>query len=306
MQISARSGAILGLCFLLATSVLPETRFRDKPLRSESDLVLVGATVVDRTDHFVSNLKKDDFRLFERKSEQSIKTFSVEETPLSVGIVFDASGSMRAALPLAQQALRAFMQAANPADEFCVVSVRSRPELSLRFVSNAENVLSHLAGATSGGQTALLDAVYLAAGYVKNGRNPRKMLLVISDGEDNNSRYTEEEVLALLRETDSTLYSIGTGIRLPEFSPDERTQAGDSLLTELAESTGGRYFQADHPRDLPDIINRIDIRYQYVIGFSPKPLQHDGKYHPIELKLAKGVRRHLRAFCRPGYKAPRD
>ena len=287
MQTGARSRAIIGLCFLLATSVWPEARFKDKPLRSESDLVLVGATVVDRTDHFVSNLTKGDFRLFERKSEQNIKTFSIEETPLSVGIVFDASGSMRAAIPLAQQALRAFMQAANPADEFCVVSVHSRPELSMRFVSDADDVLIHLAGATSGGQTALLDAVYLAAGYVKSGRNPRKLLLVISDGEDNNSRYTEEEVLGLLRETDATLYSIGTGIQPPQFSSDEKTQTGDSLLTELAESTGGRYFQADRPRDLPDIINRIDIRYQYVIGFSPTPLQHDGKYHPIELRLAK-------------------
>ncbi len=132
-------------------------------------------------------------------------------------------------------------------------------------------------------------------------------LLVISDGEDNNSRYTEDEVLRALRETDATLYSIGTGVRRPSFSPDEQVQAGDDLLTELAESTGGRYFAADRPRDLPDVVSRIDVRHEYVLGYSPTPLRHDGKYHEVELRLAGSVRRqHLRAFCRPGYYAPRD
>jgi VWFA-related protein len=167
-------------------------------------------------------------------------------------------------------------------------------------------LLRSLSGVRGDGQTALLDSVYLAAGYVKKGRNPRKAVLVISDGEDNNSRYTESELLSALRETDVTLYSIGVNIRSAAYAPGgPPEQTGADVLSEIAGATGGRYFEAWSPKDLPDIMRKIDIRQQYVLGYSPAPLKADGKYHRVELRLAREARdRHLRAYARPGYYAP--
>jgi Ca-activated chloride channel family protein len=261
--------------------------------------------VVDSSDHFVSNLQRHDFRLYEQGVLQQIVSFGQEDTPISAVVVFDASGSMAHSVPLAAQAFREFLRTSNPADEFALVTVRSRPELTMGFVPCSDDVSDSLATVRPGGETALLDAVYLAAQYAKKGRNPRKALFVISDGEDNNSRYTEEELLRMLREADVTLYSIGVGVRPAAFSPDGPTESGADILNDLADATGGRYFEAYSARDLPEIMKKIDIRFQYVLGYSPEPLTPDGKYHRVELKLAPDARRqHLRAYYRPGYYAP--
>ncbi len=299
-------GRILLLGFLVTVAGAPESAFGSGHLRADSNLVLIGATVVDGSDHFVPDLRKTDFRLFEGGVLQQIATLSTEEAPISAVIVFDASGSMRRSIPMAEQALRAFLDTANPADEFSVVTVRSHPDLALPFVRDPEDLLRTVAGIGGDGQTALVDAVYMAAGYVRNGRNPRKALLVISDGEDNHSRYTESELLDALRETDVTLYSIGVNIRPAPYQPEEPAQrTGADILSEIAEATGGRYFEAWSPKELPGIMGKIDIRRQYVLGYSPAPLKPDGRYHRVDLRLAGQARaRHLHAFARPGYYAP--
>ncbi|HEY1204134.1 MAG: VWA domain-containing protein [Bryobacteraceae bacterium] len=151
---------------------------------------------------------------------QQIATLSTEDAPVSAVIVFDASGSMKRSIPIAGLALREFLDTANPADEFSVVTVRARPEIALPFVSRPEDVLDCMRGIKGAGRTALLDSVYIAAAYVRKGRHPRKVVLVISDGEDNHSRHTERELLNVLRETDVTLYSIGVDIQTPQYSPD--------------------------------------------------------------------------------------
>jgi Ca-activated chloride channel family protein len=299
-------GRILLLGFLVTVAGAPESASAPGRLRADSNLVLIGATVVDGSDRFVPDLRKTDFRLFEGGVLQQIATLSTEDAPISAVIVFDASGSMRRSIPMAEQALRAFLDTANPADEFSVVTVRSHPDLTLPFVQDPEDLLRCLSGIRGDGQTALLDAVYLAAGYVRNGTNPRKALLVISDGEDNHSRYTEKELLEALRETDVTLYSIGVNVRTAPSVPDEPGErTGADVLSEIAEATGGRYFEAWSPKELPGIMEKIDIRRQYVLGYSPTPLKPDGKYHRVELRLGGQARaRHLRAFARPGYYAP--
>ena len=299
-------GRILLLGFLVTVAGAPESASGSGHLRVDSNLVLINATVVDGADRFVSDLRKADFRVFEGGVLQQIATLSTEEVPVSAVIVFDASGSMKRSIAMAGQALRAFLDTANPADEFSVVTVRSHPDLSLPFVRDPEDLLRCLAGIKGDGQTALLDAVYVAAGYVRKGSNPRKAVLVISDGEDNNSRYTESELLDALRETDVTLYSIGVNARPASNAPGEATErTGADVLSELAEATGGRYFEAWSPKELPGIMAKIDIRRQYVLGYSPVPLKPDGKYHRVELRLARQARaRHLRAFARPGYYAP--
>ncbi|HXN49840.1 MAG TPA: VWA domain-containing protein [Bryobacteraceae bacterium] len=299
-------GRILLLGFLLTAVGAPESASSPRPLRVDSNLVLVSATVVDGSDRFVPDLRKTDFRLFDGGVLQQIATLSTEDVPVSAVIVFDASGSMKRSIPMAGLALREFLDTANPADEFSVVTVRARPELALPFVSRPEDVLDCLRGIKGAGRTALLDSVYMAAAYVRRGRHPRKVVLVISDGEDNHSRYTERELLDVLRETDVTLYSIGVDIQTPQYSPDGPAQpTGADILTGLAEATGGRYFEAWSPKELPGIMKKIDIRQQYVLGYSPAPLNSDGKYHRVELRLARQAReRHLHAFCRPGYYAP--
>ena len=299
-------GRILLLGFLVTVAGAPESASRARHLRADSNLVLINATVVDGSDRFVPDLRKTDFRLFEGGVLQQIASLSTEDAPLSAVIVFDASGSMKRSIPLAGEALQAFLDTANRADEYSVVTVRSHPELSLPFVRDPEDLLRCLAGIKGDGQTALLDAVYMAAGYVRKGSNARKAVLVISDGEDNHSRYTESELLDALRETDVTLYSIGVNVRAAPSAPGEPTErTGADILSEIAEATGGRYFEAWSPKDLPGIMAKLDIRRQYVLGYSPVPLKPDGKYHHVELRLARQARqRHLRAFARPGYYAP--
>lgn len=299
-------GRVLILGLVLAAAGAPESASSPRTLRADSNLVLVSATVVDDSDRVVPNLRKTDFQLFERGVPQRISSFAAEDVPISAVIVFDASGSMADSIPMAGRALREFLSNANPADEFSVVTVSSRPELVLPFVQSSDEVLKQLGGIGGVGQTALLDSVYLAANYVRKGRNPRKALLVISDGEDNNSRYTERELVGVLREADATLCSIGVDISAAPYSAGEPAQrTGADILSDLAEATGGRYFEAWSPKDLPGIMKKIDIRYQYVLGYSPAPLNADGKYHRVELRLARQAReRHLRAFCRPGYYAP--
>jgi Ca-activated chloride channel family protein len=268
-----------------------------RPLRADSNLVLIGATVVDGADRFVTGLRREDFRISEGGVEQRIVSLSSEDAPVSAVVVFDASGSMARAIPMASQALHQFLEAANPADEFSVVTVRSRPALSLGFVGDPRDVVAGLGEVRGAGETALFDSVYMALSQVRRAHNARKALLVISDGGDNHSRYTERELIDALREADVKVYAIGLGDEQPEFSGE--------VLGALADATGGRYFEAWSAKDLPGIMKRIDIRSEYVLGYSPDPLKADGKYHRVELSLTRQARaRHLHAFWRRGYYAP--
>src|ERR1700690_1694535 len=172
-------GRILLLGFLVTVAGAPESgAWGSARLRADSNLVLINATVVDGSDRFVTDLGKADFQLFEGGVLQQISTLSTEEVPVSAVIVFDASGSMKRSIAMAEHALRAFLDTANPADEFSVMTVRSHPDLSLPFVRDPEELLRCLTGIKGDGQTALLDAVYMAAGYVRKGRNARKAVLV--------------------------------------------------------------------------------------------------------------------------------
>jgi Ca-activated chloride channel family protein len=298
---------VLRLVMLASVCILASGAEPSGSFRAGTNLALVDATVVDRHERFIPDLDRSDFRVFERGAEQHIKSFALEDAPISIAIVLDSSGSMKRALPLACQAVRAFLQTANPDDEFSVVTVRDRPEISLEFVRRSEDVLARMETAAAGGETALLDSVYLAASYLGSGVNKRKAILVISDGEDNHSRYTEAELVRLLRECGSTLYAIRVGIpEQPAYVPDGfKPKTGADILNDLAEETGGRYFETGDARELPGIMSRLDIRYQYVLGFAPDPREADGKYHRVDVKLSRRARsRHLQAYWRPGYYAP--
>ena len=276
-------------------------------IRVDSTLVLIPVTVTDPLNRFVTGLEKENFKLTEDKLPQEITQFSSEDAPLSVGVVFDCSGSMGHKLDKSRQAVAQFFKLANPEDEFFLVQFNDSANLIQPFTRNLEEIQNKLAFTQSKGRTALLDAVYMALHEMKKAQNPRKALLLISDGGDNSSRYSEAEIKALVKEADVQIYAIGiyesAGAR--NRTPEETS--GPALLTEIAEQTGGRQYQVDNLNELPDVASKIgvELRNQYILGYSPKNLSRDGKYRRVQVKL---VQPHgmpiLRPFWKQGYYAP--
>jgi len=281
---------------------------RRADLRIDTTLVLVpvGVTIA-ATGKLLTGLEKDNFELTEDKVSQEIATFGSEDVPLSVGVVFDCSGSMGNKLERSRQAVAQFMRTANPEDEFFLVQFNDRPELSVPFTSRPEDVQSHLTWVQSKGRTALLDGVAMAMNEMKKAHNGRKAILIISDGGDNSSRFTESEVRNWVREGDVQIYSIGIFEPVSSRGRTPEEMSGPGLLSDLAEQTGGRNFSVENLADLPDVAAKIglELRNQYVLGYNPKNSTHDGKYRKVEVKLVKVKDLPpLRARYRPGYVAP--
>lgn len=283
------------------------TSDRRSNIRVDSTLVLIPVSVTDPMNRFVTGLEREHFRIFEDKIEQEISQFSSEDAPLSVGIVFDTSGSMGAKLQKSRQAVAQFFKTANPEDEFFLIQFNDRPNLVVPFTRNTEDIQNQLTFTQSKGRTALLDGVYLAMNHMKKAHNPRKALLIISDGGDNSSRYTESEIKNAVREADVQIYAIGIFEPLGSRGRTAEEMAGPGLLTEIAEQTGGRHFPVDNLNELPDIAAKIgiELRNQYVLGYSPKNRERDGKYRRVSVKLVqpRGLP-PLKAFFRLGYYAP--
>ncbi len=280
---------------------------RSVDLRVNRTLVLINVTVTDPLNRFVTGLEKEHFRLFEDKVEQHISDFSAEDAPISIGLVFDTSGSMGPKMQKSRQAAAEFFKTANPADEFFLVQFNDRPELSVPFTTDTNKIQSTLTFTQSKGRTALLDSVYLAMHEMKRARNPRKAVLIISDGGDNSSRYTETEIKSAVREADVQIFAIGIfeGMGSRGRTPEEA--AGPGLLNELADQTGGREYAVENVAELPDIAAKIgvELRNEYILGYTPKNKERDGKYRRVQVKLnqPRGLP-PLKAYFRLGYYAP--
>jgi VWFA-related protein len=290
-----------------APGAQPAEEERRSNIRIDTTLVLVPVSVTDPMNRFVTGLEKDHFKVFEDKIEQDIRQFSSEDAPLSVGIVFDTSGSMGSKLQKSRQAVAQFLKTANPEDEFFLIQFNDRPELTVPFTRNTEDIQNRLTFTQPKGRTALLDGIYLSMNQMKKAHNPRKALLVISDGGDNSSRYTEAEVRKVVRESDVLIYSLGIFESYAARGRTPEELAGPGLLSELAEQTGGRHFAVDDLAELPDMAAKIgiELRNRYVIGYSPKNQQRDGRYHHVEVKVVTTPQMpRLRAYWRPGYYAP--
>jgi Ca-activated chloride channel homolog len=280
---------------------------RQGNIRVDSTLVLIPVTVTDPLNRFVTGLEKEHFKVKEDKVEQAVTHFASEDAPLSIGLVFDASGSMGAKLQKSRQAAAQFFKTANPEDEFFLVQFNDRPEMVVKFTTNTEEIQNRLTFTQAKGRTALLDGVYLAMHEMKKARNSRKAILILSDGGDNSSRYTESEIKNLVREADVQVYAIGIFEPASSRGRTAEELSGPSLLNEMAEQTGGRHFPVDNINELPDIAAKIgiELRNQYVLGYTPSNLDRDGKYRRVEIKLVqpRGLP-PLRAFWRQGYYAP--
>jgi len=278
-------------------------------LRVDTNLVLVPVSVCDPNNRPVTGLEKEHFKIFDNKVEQTVTHFAMDDEPLAVGLVFDTSGSMGNKLRRSRMAASAFFKTANAEDEFFLVEFNDTPRLMIPLTRDPEEIQNQLTFTQSRGRTALLDAMMLAMHEIKNSAKQRKALLIISDGGDNCSRYTETEVRNAVRESDVLIYAIG--IFEPSGSrgrtPEEL--AGPGLLNELAEQTGGRQFPVEDLSELPDIAAKIgiELRNRYVLGYSPTDQQRDGRYHHVQVKV---IPPHglppLRAFWRLGYYAPAE
>jgi len=282
--------------------VLPKT-----DIRADVNMVLIPVTVTDPLNRFVTGLEKDYFKVYEDKKQQVITAFSSEDAPLSIGVIFDCSGSMGPKLTKSREAVAQFFKTANPEDEAFLVQFHDTASLVQPFTNSLEDLQNRLQFTQSKGMTALLDAIYLGIHEMKKAKNQRKALLIISDGGDNNSRYTESEIRNLVKEGDVQIYAIGIYEPVGSRGRTVEESNGPALLTEFADQTGGRQYQVENLGELPDIAAKIgmELRNQYLLGYSSQNQEKDGKYRRVEVKL---VQPHgmplLRAFWRMGYNAP--
>jgi Ca-activated chloride channel family protein len=276
-------------------------------IKVDVDLTLVNVTVTDPLDRLVTGLEKEHFRVFEDGVEQEVLSLSSEDVPVSIGLVFDMSGSMSDKVEKARQAAVQFMRTANPLDQFFLVSFNDRAELTSGFTSSVDELQNRMMFTASRGRTALLDAIYLGLSQMRGAHNGKRALLLISDGGDNHSRYNENDVKNYLKEADCQLYAIGIFDPIDMRSRTPEELEGPSLLSEMTEMTGGRVFPVGNLGELPDIAAKIgmELRNQYILGYKSANPQHNGAWRKIKVKLRppKGLP-PLRVYGKMGYYAP--
>ena len=294
------------LAFLLSSIVLLFSQDLPK-FKADSTLVLIPVSVTDHSNRFVLGLHKADFQILEDGVAQKLVSLSGEDTPLSVGLLYDRSGSMGGKQQIERQAISQFLKTMYPPDEACLVTFADQAELAQSFTTRPDELDLKLAFLQPGGLTALLDAVHLGLREMKQARNPRKALLIVSDGGDNPSRYTAKEIQGLVREADVQIFAMGVFEPTLTLGMSTDEVSGPRLLAEIAEQTGGRAFSATDAADLPGVAARIgiELRNQYVLAYQPSNTEKDGKYRRIEVRInpQPGLP-PLKAHWRLGYYAP--
>ncbi len=283
----------------------PQKSQKSKALKTETDLTLIGATVTDPLGRLVTGLERSDFRVFEDGVEQEIVHFASEDVPVSIGVIFDMSGSMSNKIDKSRNAAVQFFRTANPQDEFFLVDFNDRAQLVSPFTGSVDDLQNRMLYTSAHGMTALFDGVYLGLSQMRGAHNTKKALLIISDGGDNHSRYTETEIRKFVREADVQIYVIGNFDSDGGRTTEERN--GPSLLEDMTEMTGGRLFIVQRLEELPDIATKIsmELRNQYVLGYRPSNAAHNGNWRKVKVKLhpPKGLP-PLTVFAKTGYLAP--
>ncbi len=287
-----------------ARTPLESMEFPHVDLRVDVPLVLIPVHVTTPLGASVTNLDKDNFRLFEDNVEQKITQFASEDAPLSIGLLFDASGSMRNKMKQSSEAAAAFFRTANPEDEFFLIEFNERPRLAVPFTRDSDEIYKRIVHTRPIGRTSLLDAIHMGLLQMKGAKNLRKAIVIFSDGGDNRSRYTESEIKTAMREADVQVYAMG--IFEPEDTrkrtPEE--EDGPRLLSELADETGGRHYPVHRLQDLPAVCERIanELRNQYLLGYAPGNAVRDGKFRQVKVMVSppEGMPK-LRTHHRQGY-----
>ncbi len=265
-------------------------------------MVLVPVTVTDRGGALITGLSAQAFTVTQDNVPQRISSFGEEDIPASIGVILDTSGSMRQILPQAKTMLKAFFEQCNPQDEAFVYTVSSRPETDGTYTSDFGALLSHTAFYEAKGATALTDTVFAAVRKSREGQRSRKVLLVISDGRDNHSRYSKAELLSAAMEADLQIYTISV------FDPPRNKKAvelqeersGIAFLEELSHKTGGLHIVVRNRQDVGNAARQIGkaIRNQYILGYVPQGTPGESKWHPIQVRINLP---HATAWSRSGY-----
>ncbi len=271
--------------------------------RTEASLVLVPVIVTDRNGAIVNGLPRGAFSIKENGVEQEIRSFSIEEEPVSIGVVFDLSGSMKESLGGAREALRALTASANPDDEAFLETVSTHPQSALGFTNDVNALLSEVAFDRAHGDTALVDTVWQSLDHIRSASHTRRALIVISDGMDNHSRHSQGELLERAMEADLQIYTISI------FNPPANRKAsqlmeeqhGLLLMQELAERTGGLQFMVRSDEDMRQAAVRIGaaLRNRYSIGYIPANGERSAQWRKIQVRVARAG---LKAHARTGYR----
>ena len=279
---------LLAGLFLASIATFSAQQIPVQSIKVDVDLVLINVTVMDPEDRYVVGLEKQNFQVWEDKVEQKVDYFSTEDVPLSVGLIFDASGSMQSTLGYARQAALSFLQTANADDEYFLVEFNERPHVTVDMTTDVSKLQQHIMFIPAKGSTALYDAVYVSMEKVRTGTNPKRALLVISDGEENHSRYSFSNLREFVKEQNVQIFSIGA------WGP----------ITLLSDMTGGYAF---HGGGLEDICQKIavELKNEYIIGYRSTNRSKDGRFRRVQVKVnpPRGLPKlHLRS--KTGYYAP--
>lgn len=303
---TARLAVLTVLTIFCASNYIPG---QQTPQKSQTPLFRIGVetvflkvSVTDPLNRYVTGLEKEHFKVFEDKVEQTVSHFTTESAPVSVGIIFDVSGSMKDNnnIQKAKNAIVRFLESGNPQDEYALITFNERTSLVQNFTHQSSTVRNQIAFKQAGGRTAVYDAVYMGLDQIKAGQNEKKALILITDGEDNSSRYSVSEVREFAKESDVQIYAIGEQGMLGY---------GRSLIQGIVSLTGGRAFFPNNFNELDYYIDLIhaELRHQYVLGYNPTNKTHDGKWRRIQVKLdpPEGLPK-LSVHAKEGYYAARN
>jgi Ca-activated chloride channel family protein len=277
---------------------------QDDKVRLGTNIVSLTVTVTDSYGRFVTGLDRDHFEVFDDKVKQQIAHFSDVDAPVSLGVVYDVSGSMKERINRSIRALKRFIETSHDDDDFFLIAFNDRAKLVQDFTTSGDHLISHLMFVEPKGSTALYDAAYLAVEKVQQGRHTKKALLIISDGQDNNSRYTYKELRNRIKEADVIVYAIG----ITDPASDSLAGFGRGVLEEMTRMTGGRSFfpNAYNEPELVEICTRIalELRHQYSMGFYPTAAASDARWHKVQVKVnpPKGLGR-LSLSYKDGYQS---
>lgn len=291
----------------------PPSKQRGFTIGVNVDLVVIHTSVYDKNGHFVSGLKKENFKLFEDGIAQSVGMFSQEDVPVSLGLILDTSGSMRTKIELVNKAALAFIRASNPEDQVFLVGFNDQAELLEDYTSDIDLITDALDNIIVTGGTALYDAIYLGVQKAQNGVKPKKAIVVITDGEDRDSYYKLDELVAKVQEADVQVYCVGFLNQVPDkglfgrWSKSVPEKAHDALIR-ISEETGGKAFFPQKITEIGNIVAEIahELRNQYSIGYVSTNTSRDGTYRRVKIALdpaSVASSNHIR--CRRGYFAPK-
>jgi Ca-activated chloride channel family protein len=306
-------GFCVGLLLLVEFGRAEAQEAAEKPtFRTSAEMVLVPITVTDHDGKIVDGLRADDFNVFDDQRPQKITSFSIEDAPCSVAVVLDISGSMQPRFSQTKDITQAFFEAANPDDEFLLLTVSTQPAATAGFTTETAALGDSIGFAQPGGLTALIDALYLGLSRMREAQRTRRALLIISDGKDNHSRYSESELMRVALEADVQIYTIildtgwdglstGSAPYRPSLiaKPWDRAaeQQGPEMLEKLSDQTGGLHFRVRDNADAKEAVTKVGraLRDEYVIGYHPAESDKSGKWHRIRVKLnASGSHVHTR------------